>query len=68
MAVRSGANFGLMATNNVTLVQYWPNAFPNVLFTAHDCNVTRDHNEITCLTDRGAGRGAIVFEAPKGKG
>jgi len=50
-----GANFGLVATNNVTRVIYWPNAFPHVVFTATNCRVTRDHEEVTCLTDTGAG-------------
>ena len=56
--VHRGANFGLLAENNVTGVQYWPNQFPNVIFHAHDCYVSADHEEITCLTDTGAGAGA----------
>lgn len=55
----SGTNFGLKATSNVTFVKYWPNAFPNVIFTAQSCAVTRDHEEISCLTDVGAGAGGL---------
>ena len=54
---RRGTNFGLMATDNVTHVRYWPNEFPEVVFEAQDCHVTMDHEEITCVTDKGAGRG-----------
>lgn len=51
-----GANFGLVAMNNVTRVTYRPNEFTHIEFEARQCNVTMDHIEVTCFTDPGAGR------------